>query len=176
MVVSEDDAKWSAIRAMQTGRHVPANDYVGLYHRGSVVMSNTPDEVRDHFEPIIAARELGGHCLVNGLGLGMVSNAMLLAGAEHVTVVEISADVIALVGPHWTERWGERLDVVEADAFEYQPPRGTRYSYVWHDIWPTICADNLDEMTRLHRKYGRRCARQGSWARYRCERQRRAFW
>lgn len=32
-------------------------------------------------------------------------------------------------------------------------------------IWPEIVTTNLPEMTRLHRKYGRRVGWQGSWCR-----------
>ena len=53
----------------------------------------------------------------------------------------------------------------QADALEYKPPRGEQYDVVWHDIWPNICTDNLPEMHKLHRKYGRRCNWQGSWCR-----------
>ena len=55
------------------------------------------------------------------------------------------------------------LEIIEADAYLYQPPKGIRYSVVWHDIWPDLCEDNLKEMGTLHRRYGKRCDWQGSW-------------
>ena len=85
---------------------------------------------------------------------------------EHVTVVELSKDVIALVAGHYKARYGDRLTVVHADALDWKPPKGARYDAVWHDIWPDICGDNWETMKRLHRKYGRRCDWQNSWCRY----------
>lgn len=91
---------------------------------------------------------------------------------DKVTVIEISPDVITLVGSYLKEHFGARLEIIEADAFTWQPPRGVRYGAVWHDIWDNICSDNLPEMHKLHRKYGRRTDWQGSWCRWRCEDQR----
>ena len=155
-------------------------------------MSDTPDEMRDHSYAISEAESRGGHVLINGLGLGMVVAAILDAEAqcpechqyphhyedtcEHVagkpripfavdkvTVIEISPDVIALVGPTLMKRYGARLEIIEADAFTYKPPKGIKYSVVWNDIWPDLCTDNLKTMGTLHRRYGRRCDWQGSW-------------
>lgn len=170
--VSPEDEKFQRLRAIASsssrGRWVPTGTYTGLYHRFEIVMSDTPDEIRDHYDPIYQAR---GRCLVNGLGLGVVVNAMLQRPeVEHVTVIEIAAEVIELVGRHWKAKYGDRLEIVHADAFAWKPPQGIRYDVVWHDIWPHISSDNLGAMTRLHRKYGRRCDWQGSWARELCKR------
>jgi spermidine synthase len=98
----------------------------------------------------------------------MVLNAALRKPeVEHVTVVEQSEDVIKLVASHYE---GPRVTIVHADAMTYQPPTGAKFGAVWHDIWDDICADNLDEMKILHRRYGRRTVWQGSWARELCER------
>lgn len=178
--VTEDDEKFERLRAIISGRgrFVPAGKYIRLIHKGRLmdvlVMSDTPDEIRDHLEAIHKAR---GHVLVNGLGLGIVIQAMLnKPEVEKVTVIEISPDVIALVGPHYQTHFGDRLEIIEADAFTWQPPKGVRYDVVWHDIWNDICADNLPEMHKLHRKYGRRAGWQGSWCRWRCEEQRDRGW
>lgn len=164
--VSAEEAKFERMRAMigGGGRGVPEGEYTALYHGRVLVMSDTPDEIRDHMWAIAEARRRGGHVLVNGLGLGMVAAAMLsFENVERVTVIEQSLDVIALVAPTLIERFGERIDVIQADAFEWRPPKGQRYSVVWHDVWNDLCADNLPEMTKLHRRYGRRCDWQGSW-------------
>lgn len=172
--VSEKDEKWGRMRAMvsgsSAGRFVPAGTYTALKRRGEMIMSDTPDEIRDHREPIREAKRLGSTVhLVNGLGLGMVTAAMLENGAEKVIAVERSEDVIALVAPTLQRRYGDRFEVRQADALEYRPPVGERYGVVWHDIWDNICSDNLPEMHKLHRRYGRRCEWQGSWARAQCE-------
>jgi hypothetical protein len=162
--VSEAEAKFSALRAAIKGEHaVPAGTYTALRYggrtSGEIVMSDTPGEMRDHLEPVYRAR---GHVLINGLGLGMVLAAVLRKPAvTQVTVVELSKDVIQLVAPHYVD---PRLTIVHADAFKYTPPRGSRYEVVWHDIWPTICSDNLKEMRQLRRKYARRATWQGCWS------------
>ena len=62
-----------------------------------------------------------------------------------------------------------RITELKDNAFEYKLPKGVRYDVVWHDIWDYITSDNLPEMIKLHRKYGRKCDYQESWCRYRCE-------
>jgi len=172
--VSKDDAKFDALRSIVKGhgRCVPSGTYTRLTRNGSfmnnTIMSDTPDEIRDHLAPIHRAT---GHCLINGLGLGVVLQAMLeKPEVEHVTVVEIAPEVIALVAPHYQQIYGDRLTVIQANALEYKPPKGQRYNVAWHDIWDNLCTDNLSEIHTLHRKYGWRCDWQGSWCRELLER------
>jgi hypothetical protein len=209
--VGNQDAAWENLRSMVSGsgRGVPEGTYTMLKCGGQTIMSDTPDEIRDHMGAIAEAERRGGHVLINGLGLGMVAATILNAelhceecngyphrggctcqpvacscdgydeencptprgvpvaakryAVDKVTVIENSPDVIALVGPTLTERYGDRLEIIEADAFTYKPPKGIRYSVVWHDIWPDLCEDNLKTMGTLHRRYGKRCDWQGSW-------------
>lgn len=166
--LSQEAADRANMRAMFSNSHafLHAGDYTKLTHRGFIVMSDTVDEIRDHLAPI---RKAQGVCLVNGLGLGVVVNGMLLKPeVERVDVVEKSPDVIALVAPHWEKRYGKRFRIYEGDAYTWTPPRGLRYAVVWHDIWSDIASDNLPEMAKLHRRYGRRCDWQGSWKKERC--------
>ena len=128
-------------------------------------MSDTPAEMRDHS---YAVRMAKGSCLINGLGIGLVlKNILLKSEVTDVTVVEISQELIDIVAPHYQD---ERAVFICASAFDYKPPKGKRYQMVWHDIWDDICADNLPEMTRLHRKYGRRADWQNSWCKAECMR------
>jgi hypothetical protein len=150
-------------------RRVPPGTYTRLT-RGpwNCVMSDTPAEIMDHVEPV---RRATGSVLITGLGLGIVVRAVLLKpGVTDVTVIERSPDVMALVAPHVSD---PRLTIIQADAFEWKPPKGKRWDVVWHDIWDDICSDNLEGMGRLHRKFARRCGWQGSWARAECLRARR---
>lgn len=177
------DAEGEALHAlMHGGRGTPVGTYTELAHRGCIVMSDTPDEMRDHREPAWRAT---GSVLINGLGLGMLLQAVLAKPeVTDVTVVEIAPEVIQLVGPTYAD--DPRLTIVQADAFTWGPPKGKRYNMIWHDIWGDICLDNLRGMTRLHRKYGRRCDWQGSWSRdlllpmqrvaRKAERRRAAYW
>ena len=80
-------------------------------------------------------------------------------------VVEKSEDVIAMVAPFYREKYGDRVEIVHACALEYRPTKGSRFGMVWHDIWNYICGDNLEDMKKLHRRYGRLTDWQGSWAR-----------
>ncbi len=161
--VSENDAVASLFS--YGSRSPRPGTYTKLTRNGKLVMSDTPAEMHDHFSAVLNAR---GHCLINGLGIGMVLRAILRKSeVTAVTVVEISRELVELVSPYYAD---QRASFVVADAYEYQPPKGLRYGMVWHDIWDDICADNLEGMKKLHRKYGRRADWQGSWCKYQCER------
>lgn len=170
--VSQADAEISAIRGMfSTGRHVPAGQYTGLYFINTVIMSDTPDEIRDHV-PFI--RRSHGRVLITGLGLGMVTAACLRREeVTSVTVIEKSPDVIRLVASTVqaiAQQEGKELAIIEADCLTWKPPKGEQWDVAWHDIWPNLCTDNLPQMHTLHRKFGRRCPSQMSWGREMLER------
>ena len=172
--VSEKEAELEMIRSMfsfsSRGRGVPVGTYKRLMRNCTVVMSNTPDEIRDHLYFIHKAKA-GGHILINGLGLGVSLKAILESDkVKSVTVIEKSPDVIALVAPSFANE--KKVTIICADALEWKPPKGVRYQAVWHDIWDNICADNIPEMSKLHRKYGRKTYWQGSWGKALCARNR----
>ena len=101
--------------------------------------------------------------------MGVVIKALL--GKEEVktiTVIEKSQDVIQLVASTYEK--DPRVVVLWADAYEVRPSKLVHYDCVWHDIWDNICGDNLKEMAKLHRKYGRKCDWQGSWCKDECRR------
>jgi len=175
VTVSEEDEMSArlrcALKPQRPARYVPAGTYTQL-KRGllTIVMSDTPDEIDDFREPLNKAK---GRCLINGLGLGVVANAMLMKPeVEHLTVIELSEDVIKLVGPWLVDKHGDRVNIIHADAFMWKPPKGAFYDVVWHDIWDDISEDNLDEMKRLKLRYGRCCGWQGCWAQEHCRAQR----
>lgn len=155
------------ISFMKSGRGVPAGDYKRLMRGRTIVMSNTPDEIRDGLQFVYAAT---GSVLVNGLGLGVILKLLLnKPEITDITVIENSEDVINLVADTYKD--DPRLTIIHGDAFTYVPPKGKRYNAVWHDIWDYITSDNLKEMKQLHRKYGRISDFQLSWCRSECERQ-----
>jgi len=168
-IVIPDRTDWSSLKQ---GREVPLGEPITILTRnGELVMSDTPAEQRDHYSALFRAE---GSCLLNGLGIGMLlKNILLKPEVTDVTVVEISQDLIDLVSPYYTD---PRVTIVCANAFDYQPPKGKKYNMVWHDIWDTICASNLPEMTKLHRKYGKRTTWQGSWCKDRCLSARSRVW
>lgn len=114
---------------------------------GHLVMAATPMEARTNREFVSRAR---GRVLIGGLGLGMVVHPILRKPeVEHVTIVEIDSDVVALVGPS-VEAAG-RVRIVQADVREWRPARGVKFDTIYYDIWPAFCADNLKEMSTLKR-------------------------
>jgi hypothetical protein len=169
--VSETDAKATLLRSMLKGRgYVPAGTYTKLTVGGVLWMSDTPDERRDHHEPVLRAR--WSHCetaLVNGLGLGMVVGALLeLDEMRVVDVIELNPDVLALVGPHYEAMALERDKVVRLHLGDAREPSrlfasGQRWGVVWSDIWRDICADDYEEHKAMRRRYARRCDWHGVW-------------
>lgn len=164
--VSESEAALHNISTLQPGRahgRIRAGRYKRLAHRSrGVVMSNTPMEILTNREAYWQAK---GNVLINGLGMGMLLEAILAKpDVESVRVVEIDADVIALVGPHFAA--DPRVQIIHADAFAYKPEKGARFDFVWHDVWDDICAGNLEAMKALVRKYRKPIAlKQGAWSR-----------
>lgn len=163
-VKAED--KWRQLSSlMDSGRYVPEGIYTGLYRKGScgyeVIMSDTPDELNDHFDPIHYAQ---GEVLIVGLGLGVVLNAVAMKPeTKHVTVVELSTDVLALVQKHYEAKYPGKITFIQADILTWQPPRGSHWNYAWFDIWDQLSTDNLPQMAKLHRKFTRYADRYGSW-------------
>lgn len=151
------------------GRGLRQGDvYTGLYRKGELWMSDTPDEKYDHAEALHQAHaRQARRVLINGLGLGMVVKALLnMEHVEHIDVVDIDPNVIALVAGHYAEMAaaaGKTLTVHEGDAYTIKWPVGTRWEIAWHDIWVDLSTENLPGMTLLHRRYGHRVAWQGSW-------------
>lgn len=165
--ISQEDAALANIRAIRDRwARVEPGTYKRLMRGNTVVMSNTRMEVLTNAAIIRAAH---GRVLLNGLGLGMVLTAILAKErVEAVRVIEKSEDVLRLVAPSFAH--DPRVEIIHADALTYKSAPGERFNAVWHDIFDNICADNLPTMHTLHRKYGRRCDWQESWARWLCER------
>jgi len=144
------------------GRELPPGMYKRLMCGCETVMTNTPNEINDHLEFINEAKQKGGHVLITGLGLGVCIKAILESEKiTKISVIELSKDVIKLVAPTYMK--DERVEVINCSAFDYEPPENIRYTCVWHDIWYDICADNLPQMNKLHRKYENKTDWQGSW-------------
>ncbi len=167
------DGMWAALDAAKgRGNQPGAGQTVTVLRHGPVcVMSDTTQEHRQHFEPIYQAT---GRVLVHGLGLGCFLNAILQKrDVTFVDVIELESDVISLVAPYYFQKYGtKRLRIRHDDAFTWKPKAGERWNVAWHDIWHGICADNLDEMAKLHRRFARRVDWQDSWGKYECQRER----
>lgn len=138
--------------------------YVRLRSRNgwTTWMSDTPMEMRTNTAFVGRAR---GHVLLAGLGIGMVIPPLLENPAvTQLTIIEKSPEIIRLVNPY--ERFARlpnsaRLEVIEADIFTWEPPKGYKYGTVYFDVWSDISADNHPQMKQLHRRYQHRLIRDG---------------
>lgn len=143
-VVDNFNSRMSAIRR----EYVPEGKYARLYVSGRLMMSDTSMEHRTNWQ--IGSRA-NGNVLIAGLGLGMVLTSILdKEEVKSVTVIEKYQDVIDLISPNYKS---DKLSIICADIFEWKPVKGTKYDVIYFDIWPDICTDNLDEISRLHNKF-----------------------
>lgn len=146
--------------AMASLRGIPTREekVAVLSVNGVTMMSDTYHERSTNREFVRQAR---GDVLIAGLGLGMILHPILAdSNVATVTIVEKHQDVIDLVRP--TLPATSKLDLIAADIFEWKPPRGRSWDVIYFDIWADLSTDELDEMGRLHRKFGRRL-RPGGW-------------
>jgi hypothetical protein len=168
-----DDKAARLDRRTGRGRGVSAGTYTRLIDSragmfGDPMMSDTPAEMRDHAWAWMEARSRGGRILVHGLGLGMVAQAMLaLPNVDHVDIVELDPDVIALVAPSFQADVDEgRLTIHQGDCFTKEWPKDAHWSVAWSDIWAEISQANLPEMAQLRRRFNKRvCDWHGCWCR-----------
>lgn len=151
-----------ALRYAFAGRAVPPGQYTRLRNpKVSAWMTDTPAEYRDVAYFIHFAT---GDVLISGLGLGMVVKALLLKpDVTSITVLELEADVIALVAPSYPD---PRVRIIHADCRTWKPDR--KFDWAWHDIWGDVSEDDLPEMATICRRYARHMTardRQMVWGR-----------
>lgn len=162
--VTEQEANMHRLRCLINNypeRAIAAGTYWRLAESGYLYMTNTPAEIQDHTQFINKAC---GNVLIAGLGLGMVVQALLDKGTcKQITVVELSQDVIDLVGPFYDD---PRVEIVCCDIFKFKPQM--HYDYAWFDIWPDICGDNFPQMKKLHRKFATHVNVRDSWCYKEC--------
>ena len=141
--------------------------YTCLRRGHTVFMTDLYDEWWTQREAIEQSCRRGGQVLITGLGLGLVVESIFKTPhcpVQRITVLEYSRDVIKLVGQHLASRYRERLAIIHADAFTWEPPRNTNFSVIWHDIWPNPHAKNTAvEMGRLAGRFQNCCDWQGFW-------------
>lgn len=158
------------MRLWTHGRECTPGMYTRLMRGKTLWMSDTDAERSDHLEPAWRINEEATRrVLIGGLGLGMILRvALLTPQVEHVDVVELDEDVIALIGPSYekmAEELGKSLTIHHADVFKIKWPAGTRWDVAWFDVWPDLCADNLESMSKLRRSYGGRTSWNECWGR-----------
>jgi spermidine synthase len=162
--ISAEDSRFTQIRSVITRRaeeFVEAGTYCRLYVGQTLMMTDTQMEKRSNTGVVLQAR---GDVLIAGLGLGMILVPILAKlEVKSVTVIEKFKHVVKLVEPQLQQLPGiKKLKIVQANVFEWQPPKGQKWDVIYFDIWPSISEDNLPEMARLHQKYKSR-KKPGAW-------------
>lgn len=162
-----DDGLDNMMEALKFGRGTTRGIYTKLIVDGRLWMSDTDAEKRDHMGVLFEIQQREAkRVLINGLGLGMVIRAALTFDhVEHVDVVELDARVAEYIGGHYAQ--DPRVHIHHADAYlkSRDWPTGTTWDVAWSDIWPDLCTDNLGDMARLRRSYGRRTQWHECWGR-----------
>lgn len=156
--VSEEESKWTAIRG-RPDEIVAAGDYVRLSVCGELVMSDTDHEWASNRS---AMRHANGDILIAGLGIGMILTSILEnQRVNSVLVIEKYQEVIDLVLPHLLSKidGSSKLTVVCSNIFDWPLPKERGWDCIYFDIWPTYCIDNLQQMTKLKRRFARRLKR-----------------
>ena len=164
--ISQEQAEFAQTRAAINARrdeYVEPGGYALLKINGATVMSDTLMERSSNLDFLW---RVNGDVLVAGLGIGLILiPALRNEAVESVTVIEKNQDVIQLVEQplrkYLLKRGGlgSLLTVVEADIFDWKPPKGKRWDTIYFDIWYDICTDNLEEISKLKRKFARRLNR-----------------
>jgi len=130
---------------------IPIGTYIGLFHNGEVVMSNTPMEKRTNREFVVNAH---GNVLIGGLGIGLILLAVQdKEEVDHITVVEKHQEVIDLVADQLL--LNDKVEIVNADVFDYVPKM--KYNTIYMDIWNWVNSDIYNEQMKplisRYRKY-----------------------
>jgi len=142
--VSEDDARAAAgLQRIWSpdaeGHPLPAGEHTVLLVDGELAMTDAPFCLRNYVHFVEAAE---GDVLLTGLGLGCLVRGLLRKpGVRSITVLELHAEVLELVGPHHRDA---RVELIHADALEWSPPSGRRWDVAMLDI-----TDDRDLVERL---------------------------
>jgi len=144
-----------------------------LRHFNKLVMSDHLEHRLELCEPYLHAH---GRVLLNGLGMGLLLDAILGTRAfvrfgTSILVTEIAPEVIQMVaepllvkhfgsfrrryrteGPSvYAEKFGLRAEVICTDATKI--PILGHFDMIWHDIWTDYRPENFDEMRMMLRRW-----------------------
>lgn len=137
-------------RAMMQG--IPIGKYIKLINNktNEVIMSDTPYEKNSN---INFCRNAHGNVLIGGLGIGMIVLAIQdKEDVNSIVIVEKSKDVIDLVATQLP--LNHKVKIIQADVFEWTPPKNTLYNCIYMDIWNYLNSDIYDKyMLPLYEKY-----------------------
>lgn len=145
--LSHFDITKDNFRAMIEG--IAPGRYIKLSCNGEVLMSNTPMEQRTNYGFVCRSF---GDVLIGGLGIGMILVAIQdKPEIKSITVIEKSSDLIKLVLPQL--ELNQKVTVINADVFDWKPPKWRKYDCIYMDILGYINSDVYKEMVKLKRKY-----------------------
>lgn len=169
MDLCDDSDEWEA--SQQGAYPMPEGLYTALFRgepiRDNLWMSDIPREIWSMWDAIEELKKPHNHrVLITGLGLGVIlKHALRQPHITRIDVVELDADVIRLIRPHYCDR---RLHVHHGDALTIDlRPRST-WDFAYHDFWKNITAANLPTMFEVMTRYAGRVGRQFCWEQARC--------
>jgi hypothetical protein len=163
-VLTEDRVKLEKMRSafnphqyMET-RGLKAGTYIRLIRTKpytSLVMSDTPMEINTNWRFI---HNSNGHCLVGGLGVGLVLlSAQDRGEVKSILVVEKEQEIIDLVLRRLPVN--DKVTVICDDILTWRPEKGVLFDTIYFDIWDTISGDNNSDICKLHRSFARKLNR-----------------
>lgn len=169
-VVHDSPDEFTRLRAQWDGQPLYAQTYTRLFVDDQLWMTDAEFECHTNRRVVDWAE---GDILIAGLGIGLILRPMLgSAKVNSITVIERNADVIALIGPHYQH---PKLTIVEADAYEWEPPKKA-YNLIYFDIWADVPnEDNKEQIKSLKKRYRpalKRCGKTLAWCEERIGRRR----
>lgn len=147
-VVHDTPDEFTRLRARWDGMPLYAQKYTRLFIDGELWMTDAEFECSTNRDFVHRA---SGDVLIAGLGIGLIVQPLLeKQQVRSITVLERSADVIALIGPLYQN---PKLTIVHADVKEWQPPKKA-YDFIYFDIWSNVPnEDNKPEIRALRKRY-----------------------
>jgi len=115
-------------------------------HGFKVWMGNGHNEV---YDMAYGAARMHGHCLVLGLGIGLVVQMIdYLNICTKVTIVEHSPTVIKNIFPWLESVTSIPLEVIESDDIDFLTNTKDKFNTMYADTWEK-CTDALEKIKQL---------------------------
>lgn len=158
-IVHDTPSQMDRLQGALHGQPLTRERYCRLLLNGSPMMTDAEFERKTNMTPILTAN---GDALIAGLGIGLILEPFL-TNCQSVTVIEKEQDVIDLVAPSFP-----KAAVIHADIFEWLPAKGVKFDTIYFDIWPDVCADDLEDDKLLRKRFRKYLVKGGyieSWTR-----------
>lgn len=161
-IVHDEPDELTRLRAARDGQPLRAPKYTRLLIDGHLWMTDAEFECWTNMQPV---KDMRGDVLIAGLGIGLILHPLIRNPlVNRVAVLERDADVIGLVTPHLPKG----IEIIEADAYTWQPPKKA-FDSIYFDIWKDVPSeDNREEIKALKKRY-RPALRPGGWMHAWCE-------